>query len=390
MEEKRRVKDDKVYHECMQLTSQFKFCPNAFRIDMYRNCDFGCRYCFANMEAFAETGTGLSSWRLADFNDVKRKFELAFETDRDSKSVIIELLRHRVPLHCGGMSDPFQKRERELGLTKKLIELSNQYDYPICFSTKASWFPDNGYEEILNPKIHAFQISLMGIRYEYVSQWELNTPRPTERAEFVQYLRDAGFWCSVRIQPIIDIREAMRLMYYLQDLPSYYSIEHLHVIADSYAAQKALATYAKSSNNGDMFTQIGGVTEFKHEIKKRHAEKLIRIANRFGVKVGVADNDLHYMSQSRCCCGIDTIGGAFDNYLKFNSCYFSTGESDIDNIWIPKSNVRRHMNMGKQIPTVYVEDVVKKYIHDNPDLIPDEYKENVEKKLFGSCHRNLF
>ena len=390
MEEEKRIKDNQKYHECMQLTSQFKFCPNAFRIDMYRNCDFGCRYCFANMEAFAETGTGLSCWRVADFNNVRHKFELAFETDKESKSVLVELLRHRVPLHCGGMSDPFQKREKELGLTKKLIELSNQYDYPICFSTKASWFPDNEYEKILNPKIHAFQISMMGIRYEYVSQWETNTPRPTERAEFVQYLRDSGFWCSVRIQPIIDIREAMRLMYYLKDTPSYYSIEHLHVIADSYAAHKALTTYAKDNDNGDMFIQIGGVTEFKHEIKKRHAEKLIQIANRFGVKVGVADNDLHYMSQSRCCCGIDTIGDAFDNYLKFNSCYLSTGESDIDNIWIPKSNVRRHMNMGKQIPTVFVEDVVKKYIHENPDLIPDKYRENVEKKLFGCYRRNLF
>ena len=26
--------DDRVYHECMQLTSQFKFCPMAFRVDM--------------------------------------------------------------------------------------------------------------------------------------------------------------------------------------------------------------------------------------------------------------------------------------------------------------------------------------------------------------------
>ena len=71
--------DDHKYHECMQLTSQFKFCPNAFRIDLYRGCDFGCKYCFANMEAFHETGTGLSMWRNADIEEVKKKFELALD-----------------------------------------------------------------------------------------------------------------------------------------------------------------------------------------------------------------------------------------------------------------------------------------------------------------------
>ena len=135
--------DDYKYHECMQLTSQFKFCPNAFRIDLYRGCDFGCKYCFANMEAFHETGTGLSLWRSADIDEVRKRFELALETDKESKSVVIELLRHRVPLHCGGMSDPFQSREWEQHLTKQLIEISNKYDYPISFSTKTSHLPQD-------------------------------------------------------------------------------------------------------------------------------------------------------------------------------------------------------------------------------------------------------
>ena len=382
--------DDRKYHECMQLTSQFKFCPNAFRVDMYRGCDFGCKYCFANMEAFHETGTGLSVWREADIEDVKRKFQLALETDKESKSVIVEMLRHRVPIHCGGMSDPFQSREKELKLTHKLIELSNKYDYPIMFSTKASWFPWNDFDKILNPKIHAFQISIMGYHSEYMHDWEgTHTPSVSRRAEFVLFLRqDMGMWCSVRIQPIIDITEAMRLMYYLEDLPSYYSIEHLHVIADSYTAHKVLTEHAKDF--GHMFVQNGGVLEFRHDIKKRHAEKLIQIANRFGVKVGVADNDLHYMSQSRCCCGLDLCGEAFGNYLKYNETYLATGESDIDNIWIPQSNVRRHMNIGKQRPEVYVKDVVDKYISENKNLIPEKYREALEIKLFGHVQQKLF
>ena len=381
------MEDNKIYHECMQLTSQFKFCPMAFRVDMYRNCTYGCRYCFANMNAFHEIGTGLSTWRNADVEHVRKIFKLALETDKESKSTIVELLRNRVPLHCGGMSDPFQHREFELGLTKELIKISKEYNYPIVFSTKTESLTRE-YYDLLDPKIHAFQVSIMGWTPEYIRKWEKNTASAQRRAEFVQLLRnDFGIWCSVRIQPIINKWEAVALMLALGDIPSYYSIEHLHVIADSWAGQEALLQHCKGSKN---FIQKSGITEFKTEVKKRDAELLIKVANSFGVKVGVADNDLHAMSQSRCCCGTDTIGGAFDNYLKFNECYMSTGETVVKDLFIPKSNIRRHMNIGKGKPTVYVEDVVKQYVKDNINMIPHEYRENVEKQLFGFSRKKLF
>ena len=381
------MEDNREYHECMQLTSQFKFCPMAFRMDMYRGCDFGCKYCFANMNAFHEIGTGLSTWREADIERVRKTFELALATNRDSMSVIVELLRHRVPIHCGGMSDPFQSREWKLGLTKELIKISKDYDYPIVFSTKVANLPQE-YYDLLDPKIHAFQVSIMGWTPEYIKKWECATNSAQARAEFVQLLRnDYGLWCSVRIQPIINKWEAVALMLALRDIPSYYSLEHLHVIADAWAGQDALLKYCKGSKS---FTQNGGVTEFKTDVKRKNIEFLTSVANHFGVKVGAADNDLHFMSQSRCCCGTDTIGGKFDNYLKFNSCYLSTGESDISDLFIPQSNVRRHMNIGKGKPTVYVEDVVKQYIKDNRHLIPLEYRQNLEKQLFGVTHKRLF
>lgn len=378
--------DNRIYHECIQLTSQVKFCPNAFRVDMYRGCDFGCKYCFANMEAFNETGTGLTKWREARIRDIRNKFVTAFDTEKESKSVVVELLRNRVPLHCGGMSDPFQSREWDLHLTYELIKLCNEYEYPIVFSTKTAHLPEE-YFEILNPKLHAFQISIMGWSDEYVRTWETNTPSASERAAFVKELRDRGFWCSVRIQPVIDVDECEQLIHNLGSIPSYYSIEHLHVIADSYAAKKALIKHCK---NPEDFDQSGAIIEFKHDVKLRNMIRLKMAANSHGVLIGAADNDLHCHSQSRCCCGIDLAGEAFDNYLKYNEVYFSTGYAKIDELFVPKSNCRRHMNIGKGRPEVYVEDMVKNYIRDNPNLIPDELRDSVERQLFGKVQKRLF
>ena len=35
-------------YRILTVGNQFKMCGNPFRIDTYRGCSFGCRYCFAN------------------------------------------------------------------------------------------------------------------------------------------------------------------------------------------------------------------------------------------------------------------------------------------------------------------------------------------------------
>lgn len=129
---------------------------------------------------------------MAKIKTIENLFKKAFENSGTSNNLTVELLRHKVPLHCGGMSDPFQTREWNLHLTKQLIDLSNKYEYPISFSTKTAHLPDE-YFEILNPKLHAFQVSIMGWDDEYIRKYETNTPTAKERLNFVKKLRDKGF-----------------------------------------------------------------------------------------------------------------------------------------------------------------------------------------------------
>ena len=140
------LKELETYSSPIGMTQQFRFCGNPFRIDMYKSCDFGCKYCFANSSQAKGHNDGFA---VAKFKHLESLFKKALETDEESKNVTIELLRHRVPLHCGGMSDPFQKREFEYELTYKLIQLSNKYNYPICFSTKQCDLPDKYFEILL-------------------------------------------------------------------------------------------------------------------------------------------------------------------------------------------------------------------------------------------------
>lgn len=368
------------YHESMQITKAFRFCPNAFRVDMYRGCDFGCKYCFANMLMFDEPDK--TGWREARIEKIQKRFKLALETDKESKDILVELLRHRVPLHCGGMSDPFQTREWEFGLTKKLIELSNEYNYPICFSTKTAHLP-KAYLNILNPKIHAFQVSIMGYDDEYIKKWEINTPSAEKRIQFVKLLRNLGIWCSIRIQPIIDIENVCKLLYNIKDECDYITVEHLRIIYDT---EQSIKAFWKLCENKEDFELTPHHLQVKRAVKIRNIKRIKEIAQ---VPIGVGDNDLHYLSDSRCCCGIDLIGGAFSNYLKYNLTYLTTGEVDLDNIWIPQCNPRKHINDRYAGSIIDCKEYTDEYIRKHRGFI-GSCKNDYIKQIVDNTKKRLF
>ena len=327
-----------MYTSPLMITQQFRFCGNPFRLDFYKGCDFGCKYCFANTRG----GNVNHNFDYADFSIIERFFKRAFENNEPTKNINVELLRHKVPLHVGGMSDPFQTREWEMKLNYKMIELSNKYEYPIIFSTKTAYLPDE-YFDILNPELHAFQISLMGYDDEFVRKYETSTPTAKERIEFIKKLRDKGFWVSVRLQPLVDLEQALKVCNAVDGIANYITIEHLKIPTDNKSIRKLfepidMTKYYRPSSLRNF--------ELKKEEKIKNIEAIKEVVK--NSIIGVGDNDLHYMSQSRCCCGVDTIGKAFDNYLKYNLTYFSTStDEDVKeypNIYVPNGNVSSIFN----------------------------------------------
>ena len=355
-------KSGATYKYPIQLTQQFRFCGNAFRIDLYRGCNFGCNYCFANNRG----GVHQKKYDYADFAQIEYLFTKAFESDRKYKSLLVELLRRKVPLHCGGMSDPFQRREFSLGLTYKLLELTKKYNYPIMISTKQSNLPKK-YWDILDNRIHAFQISLMGYDDEFIRKYENNTPSALERISFMQKLHDNGFWVSMRLQPLIDLEQAKRAVVAVENIVNYITIEHLKIPNDN---RMVKALFEKSINKGDYYYPSSMRNmELKKEIKEYNFNEIKKITK---VKLGAGDNDLHYLSDSRNCCGIDTIGKEFDNWLKYNYTYFVTAKSDenFDDLWCPQGDVNGFFNADTRIKGFHY---YKEYV--------DNYVEKFDKKM---------
>lgn len=321
----------KKYSNPMMPTSQFPMCGNCFRMDTYHGCSFGCSYCFVN----ARGGYFHFDYQLTDINLVRKWFHEAIDLN-ETNNIKKEFLNHYVPLHLGGLSDPFQPIEWKYERTYEFLKLSKEYNYPVNISTKTAHLPDK-YWDVLDPNIHTFSISLMGWSDDYIRKWESKTPLAKERASFIKKLKESGFWVGVRIQPVIDIKEAEAVVLNTQEYVDYYTLEHLKIALDNKEVRDELLR--KITGLDVRLIPKGREYEFDIATKIANIQRIKDITN---VKIGCGDNDLHTMSDSLNCCGIDTMTESFKNWFKYNSMYIKmTGDRSQ---WSPKSNCNNCFN----------------------------------------------
>lgn len=373
-----KLDKDKKYDMVPKITQQFRFCGNPFRVDCYKGCDFGCKYCFAN----ASNLLGRKGWQTGDIARLERFMARSLDKDDqgnylcETNSLSMECVRHGVPMHCGGLSDPFQDREWELGITYRLIKLSKQYNYPVIFSTKGV-IKDPKYWEELDPNLHAFQLSLISKDTEFLRKYETNTASAEERIAFARELKRRGFWVAIRIQPCIDIEKAIELVKELSGEVDYITVEHLKIDIGNDMIKELFSEQLESGDYHRISTML-----FEMDTAKKKKD-ILRIKEVSKCPIGVGDNDLHFMSDSDCCCGIDTIGKAFSNWIKYNMTYLSHHENeDKDALWTPKQGCSECFFKGSFGNKVTADDIkdldFKQYVHEYCRRHPEFMKEKEE------------
>ena len=104
--------------------------PFEQSINPYRGCEHGCVYCFARpSHSYLDLSPGLD-----------------FETKIFYKLNAAELLEAELrrtgyepsPIAIGANTDPYQPAERELGITRSLLEVLDRYNHPVALITKSA------------------------------------------------------------------------------------------------------------------------------------------------------------------------------------------------------------------------------------------------------------
>ena len=171
--------------------------PFALSINPYRGCEHGCIYCYARpTHSYLNLSPGLD-----------------FETQIVAKVNAAEKLEDELarpghvvsPINIGSATDGYQPVERQLGITRRVLEVLTRTQHPFTIITKSS-----GVERDLDLIAPAAQrrqalvfVSITTLSNELARILEPRCTAPARRLQTVRRLAEAGVPVGVNVAPII-------------------------------------------------------------------------------------------------------------------------------------------------------------------------------------------
>ncbi len=275
----------------LNVSSKFAICGLPIRVDTYKTCSFNCTYCFSNCRKIMEFDKHL---QVGNLKSIEKRLNRIFEKQQVNKDNFLDvLISNNYDWHCGGMSDPFQPAEGKFHITKQMIDITNKYNIHILFSTKS----DNLYNCNLNPKLHSIQMSVTNLNDR--KDIEPNVPSIEARKKLFDKLKSQGFKIGVRIQPFIPNITAIDIIDEFRDA-DHFTIEGLKLVPQNKEHKEYLLNLTGLNSND--FTQMG-LLNLKPEIRLELYKPFIKRLEQYNIPYSIADNDLHHLGTSKCCCG---------------------------------------------------------------------------------------
>jgi DNA repair photolyase len=171
--------------------------PFSVSLNPYRGCEHGCIYCFARP---THSYLGLSPG-------------LDFESMIFAKTNAAELLRHELakpsympePIALGVNTDAYQPCERELRITRRVLEVLRECEHPLALITKSSLIErDIDLLADMAAKRQAVAaLTITTLDADIARTLEPRAAAPARRLRTIRTLTEAGIPVGVSIAPVI-------------------------------------------------------------------------------------------------------------------------------------------------------------------------------------------
>jgi len=354
-------KEQERYTNPLSITSQFFFCGLPLRLDSYRGCAFQCSFCYARYRGGNSPNPNILP---ADPNTLRRTFDRAFRAD-PLPAMIGQFLRHRAPIHFGGMSDPFQPVERRFGVTRRFLETLRDFSYPTVISTRST-------EASAEPFLALLQeMPFVVVQFSFVStrqsvSWRLqpHSPSPKRLLASMEKLARRGLPVTCRWQPYVPglSEPPSEFARRVSDAgASHIALEHLKLPVEKGHPLWPVLTSGAGMDLDAYYRSAGARLDGRERVLPATAKLPAILAARsaahdHGLSFGVADNEFQYLSDYGCCCsGVDRFPG-FDGWFKHQFAHavrLCRGArvvyGSIARYWSPFGSVNRWMNSHSRI-----------------------------------------
>lgn len=265
-------------------------CDLPIRYDNYKGCTHNCSYCFVrrgkNDILKVEKDGGIDS--LKNFVEGNRNAMTRW-CDWD------------IPIHWGGVSDPFQPIEKKHRTTLQALKYLRETQYPFVVSTKGRLVADDEYLDIIKDCRCVVQISMVCGEYDKL---EPGAPSFEERVEMARKVAATGIRVNARVQPYMtQVKDSV-----MDSIEKFADAGVYGVIVEGMKFQRKIKGLEK----------VGADFVYPMSILKSHFSQIREKTHELGMKFYSGENRLRSMGDSLTCCGIDELDGFRGNSYNLN------------------------------------------------------------------------
>jgi DNA repair photolyase len=210
--------------------------PFSQSINAYRGCEHGCIYCYARAtHAYLDLSPGRD-----------------FETELFYKPNAPELLRKELaaprynasPIALGTNTDPYQPLERDLRITRAILELLLEVQHPVTIVTKGTLILRDLdlLAELATRNLVSVNVSITTLDNDLKRRMEPRTAGPQQRLNMIEALAGRGVPTGVLAAPMIPGLNDYELEHILEEAAArgarsagYVLLRLPHEVADLFA-----------------------------------------------------------------------------------------------------------------------------------------------------------
>ena len=299
-------------------------CALPVTFDQFNKCSYGCLYCFSafqkelkkfNPNIHSDTKNYQQDYlKSVSISSMKNIINLKNENNQ-----FHNFFKEKKVLQWGGLADPFDMFEKKHGVGLELLKEFHKKKYPICFSTKGTWWlKDERYLELFRTApFWNVKFSIITYNKEKAKIIERGVPSPEERVEAMKKYNEINpkGGATLRLRPFII---------------GLSNLDYVELIEKSAkAGVTALSTEffcLETRNTGDLAKKyqkmsevIGfdivdfykmnssgsGYLRLNHKVKRPYIEKMEKLCKKLGIRFYVSDAHHKDKCEGGCCCGLD-------------------------------------------------------------------------------------
>lgn len=171
---------------------------SRYGMNLYRGCTHNCIYCDGRAEGYYVDG------EFGEDVTVKINAIEILRRELDPKRKRIPFKRSFVMIG-GGVGDSYQPVEAKYQLSRKVLELMDEYNFPVHILTKSTLIErDVDILKKINRKDRAIvSFSFSSVNDEKSAVFEPGVPPPSERLKTLAFFKNEGIACGMFLLPVI-------------------------------------------------------------------------------------------------------------------------------------------------------------------------------------------